>query len=104
MITFSHSGFFIDDVPFTPMISEGDDVAVCNGVRIVLPARLADELDWAPARAAAQQAVGEGKRLFWEFDFGLGEQPLLLDDQAPFFAFSIALEQFKITLWPEFQQ
>lgn len=60
--------------------------------RLILPATLASELDWALQR---EEAIAIQDEILWEFDFGL----LSLND---FQAYVLAIEQFSAGFWKEF--
>jgi hypothetical protein len=62
-------------------------------MRIILPAGLSSDLDW-------KTKIGEGD-ILWEFDFGFSTSRLLLNDQAAFNAYTLAIDLFSKTLWKE---
>ena len=73
-----------------------------GSINIKLPARLEDELRWQGARSTALEARESGKTLFWEFDFGMGDSPISLDDSGHFLSFATAIDHFMKTLGTEF--
>jgi hypothetical protein len=101
--TADHHGFYREGVPFIPLIQDSAE-ARGNGVRLQLPARLSDDLDWSSFKGLAEEIVAKGKLIFWEIDLGLHEFVFKPDDTASFFAFSLALEAFGKVLWPLFEK
>ncbi len=71
-------------------------------ITIVLPARLEDDLRWEPLVLMAQEAIKEGRSIFWEFDFGLDETKICVNNEATFHTFCLAIDHFSKTLWKEF--
>lgn len=63
-----------------------------------LPSRMGDSLDWNLSQASLENS------LFWRLDLGLEDPFFPLDDEMPFKAISLALSQFKNTVYPQFQE
>ncbi len=105
-----HQGFYLKDAPFFPLVQEGTHVDVsqreegANTLLIRLPAHLSDDLDWSAQRRLAEEAVLKGKYLLWEIALGLKSFTFTPEDTASFYAFSLALEEFTKTVWPQFQE
>jgi hypothetical protein len=72
-------------------------------VRISLPARLNDDLDWSKEKALAEEAIAKGRLILWELDLGLDQVQFHPGDTAIFYSFSLAVEEFTKTLWSHFQ-
>ena len=73
-----------------------------GSINIKLPARLEDELKWADSRVIALEANKNGQSIFWEFDFGMGDSQISLDDSGHFLTFATAIDHFMKTLGTEF--
>lgn len=99
-----HHGFYRGGESFFPLIQENALASTewANIVRIVLPARLQDDLDWRKPLELAKRYIQSSKHILWEIDLGLNHYLFDLKDTAAFFSFTVALEEFTKKVWPEF--
>lgn len=106
LFTADHHGFYHNGNPFFPLIQEqaSPHVDGANVVILRLPARLNNDLNWAEEKKLATQIIASGKAILWEIDLGLSDFQFTPDHSAAFFSFSIAIEEFTKTIWPQFQQ
>ncbi len=103
-LIFDHVQCHHDGKPFFPLVQEYPD-PICDwshAVTIRLPARQSDDLDWSEPLKLARDLLSKNKWILWEFDFGLAEGNLDLEDQTRFYTFSLAIDEFKAKVWPEF--
>jgi hypothetical protein len=89
--TADHQGFYCNLAPFYPVL-------------VRLPGRLNDDLGWEAQKKLAETIVSQGKAILWEIDLGLSSFVFKPEDTASFYSFSLALEEFTKTLWPQFEQ
>src|SRR5579872_3728900 len=100
--TADHTHFFYANDIFIPLIQEGKGEGNVHSIR--LPAGLEEDLSWESQIISAEDAVKEGKLLFWQFDFGFEKKQISLKDSALFYSFGIALEQFFEKIWSKFKE
>ncbi len=105
MFTADHHGYYQEGSPFIPAIQEHADPLMewSNVASLRLPAHLNDDLSWTKEKEQAQQIIASGKFILWEIDLGLPSFTFTPENSAAFFSFSVALEEFSATLWPEFK-
>ena len=105
MFTADHHGYCREGRPFVPAIQEDAHPLLdwSNVVCVRLPARLSDELSWTKEKEQAQQIIASGKAILWEIDLGLPSFTFTPENSAAFYSFSVALEEFSATFWPEFK-
>lgn len=74
-----------------------------DAVRIPLDGSVTADLSWKKEREAAIQYVKEGRRLFWDIDFGIpGALPHSLSHHTQFLSLTLSLDHFRDTLWKDF--
>jgi hypothetical protein len=106
LFTADHHGYYCDGQPFVPVIQEhplplqeGSNIACLR-----LPARLHDHLNWTQEKELALQIAASGKSLLWQLDLGLSSFKFTPEDSTAFFSFSLAIEEFAASLFPEFHK
>ncbi len=95
MTTFTadHNGFYRDGELFFPSVQDSDFPLMewSNTIRVRLPARLKDDLDWSKQRELAQKHSALGKHILWEIDLGLDSYQFDPADSTAFFSFTFGL-------------
>ena len=106
LFTADHHGYYQDGCPFFPLIQENvfPFADWSNAVLLRLPAHLNDDLCWAKEKEIASQIIAAGKSILWDIDLGLPSFTFTPENSAAFFSFSLAIEEFSNTLWPQFQK
>ena len=106
LFTADHHGYYRDGHPFFPLIQECwfpmSDWS--NIVRVHLPASLRDDLRWTTQKEQAEQIITAGKSILWEIDLELASFMFTPENSAAFFSFSLAIEEFKASLFAQFQK
>jgi hypothetical protein len=104
LFTADHLHFYLHGKPFTAVIQElGLFDPACNVVRIELPAFLDGDLNWEKPLKQAQEAVGKGYFIYWDMDFGFGNQIIDIQESAHFLSYTLALQEFTDKVWNDFR-
>ncbi len=75
-----------------------------NIIKIQLPCRPSDDLNWAKQIDEAACAIESGSKILWEFDLGLNIPYFPLEDELRFQTNGRALTAFQAQLWNRFQE
>lgn len=95
--------FFFDGKPFVLKAYNGTQHTLPEGFNsrvITLPMGLSHPLKWPHQEEEARLAKEQGAYLVWELDLG----PFSSQDSGQILSFQLALEHFKDTLYPQFEE
>ena len=99
-----HTGFYCGQERFHPIVQTANEcIPEANAVLVTLPADLREDLNWSPHIQSAEKAAATQQLILWEIDLGLSSRAFSPHDSAAFFTYSLAIEEFTMTVWPQFK-
>ncbi len=103
--TADHHGFYNEGHSFFPLIQDDLPLKDWSNVAVIrLPAGLRDDLNWDSSIQLARAYQAANKFILWELDLELDRYCFDPHDSAAFFSFTVALDEFKAHVWPQFSR